>query len=104
MGADHRNSRTDWTRLKGLDDEAIDVAIADDADTYALEIEALGRTDSAYHYDVFRDEAGGYRWRLVAGGGSVLASSPTAFDTKEAATSAIAELRAALLGGNLLAA
>jgi uncharacterized protein YegP (UPF0339 family) len=104
MGADHSETLTDWQRLKAVDDAAIDAAIADDADAYALETEALGRIDSAYHYEVLRDETGGFRWRLVAGGGGVLATSPNAFPTKEAVTRAIAELRAAVLGSDLLAA
>jgi uncharacterized protein YegP (UPF0339 family) len=104
MGVDHRESRTDWQRLTELDDKAIDAAIAKDVDTYGLDSESLGRVDSAYHYEVFRDETEGYRWRLVTGGGDVLASSPNAFPNKLAVTRAIAELRAAVLGSNLLAA
>jgi uncharacterized protein YegP (UPF0339 family) len=101
---DHKASQTDWERIKGLSDAEIDAAIADDADTYALDSEVLGRTNSTYHYEVYRDVQGGYRWRLVAKDGKVLASSHSAFRSKNAVKSAIAGLRAALLGDDSLAA
>jgi uncharacterized protein YegP (UPF0339 family) len=101
---DHKASRTDWARVKGLSDAAIDAAIADDADAYALDAEVLGRADSNYHYEVHRDDQGGFRWRLVAKDGEVLASSHSAYRSKNAVKNAIAILRAALLGDDSLAA
>jgi uncharacterized protein YegP (UPF0339 family) len=96
--------RTDWDRVRKLDDAAIDAAIAHDADTYALDIEVLGRADSAYHYEVYRQEDGAYRWRLLSGKSGAVAISPDSFKSKAAALNAIAEVRKALLGGNALAA
>lgn len=96
--------RTDWTRVRDMDDAAIDGAIAGDADSYALDTEILGRADSAYHYEVYRESAGRYRWRLVAGDSQVLASSPESFGTKAAALNAISGVRQALLSGSALAA
>ncbi len=100
----HEQTRTDWAKLRTQSDDEIDAAIASDADCYALETEILGRMDSAYHYEVVGDEKQGYRWRLVGADGSVLASSVDTFSSKAAVTKAIADLRTALLGGDLLAA
>jgi uncharacterized protein YegP (UPF0339 family) len=96
--------RTDWARIREMGDKAIDAAIASDSDSYALDTEILGRADSAYHYEVYRESAGRYRWRLIAADSEVLASSPQGFPTKAAALNAIAGVRHALLGGNALAA
>lgn len=96
--------RTDWARVRDMGDAAIDAAIAGDADSYPLDTEILGRADSAYHYEVYRESAGRYRWRLVAGDSQVLALSPEGFRTKTAALNAIAAVRQALLSGNALAA
>jgi uncharacterized protein YegP (UPF0339 family) len=101
---DYKASRTNWARVKGLNDAEIDAAIANDSDAYSLDTEVLGRLDSAYHYDVYRDVQGGYRWRLVAKDGQVLANSHSAYPSKKSVKSAIAGLRAALLGGESLAA
>jgi uncharacterized protein YegP (UPF0339 family) len=96
--------RTDWARVRDMGDEAIDAAIAGDADSYELDTEILGRADSAYHYEVYRESAGKYRWRLLSADSQVLASSPEGFRTKAAALNAIAGVRQALLGGSALAA
>lgn len=95
--------RTDWARVQKLSDKEIDIAIAGDSESYALDTEILGRAGSAYHYEVYR--AGrGFRWRLLSGDGEAVASSPDSFRTKAAAFHAIAEVRQALLGGSALAA
>jgi uncharacterized protein YegP (UPF0339 family) len=96
--------RTDWARVRDMDDKAIDAAIAGDADSYALDTEILGRADSAYHYEVYRETDGTYRWQLLMGNRQAVASSPASFKSKAAALSAIAEVRKALLGGSALAA
>jgi uncharacterized protein YegP (UPF0339 family) len=87
---DHKASQTDWARVKGLSDAEIDAAIADDADAYALDSEVLGRANSTYHYEVYGDDKRGFRWRLVAKDGKVLASSHSAYRSKNAVMSAIA--------------
>ena len=96
--------RTDWSRVRDMDDKTINAAIAGDADSYALDTEILGRADSAYHYEVYREKTGQFRWKLLSADGKVLASSPEGFRSKAAALNAIAGVRQALLGGNALAA
>ena len=100
----HEAGRTDWARVEKMNDKAIDAAIAGDADSYALDTEILGRADSAYHYEVYRESQGQFRWRLLSADSQVLASSPEGFRTKAAALNAIAGVRQALLGGSALAA
>ena len=65
-GADHRRSSTDWSRVSALSEAEIDDAIAADPDAYPLESEVLGRTSSSYHYKLFKDSAGKYRWTMAA--------------------------------------
>lgn len=103
-GADHRQSRTDWARVKALTDAEIDAAIACDPDAYALETETHGRTGSAYHYEVFEETAGKYRWRLVGANGQAMALSHESYASKAAARKAIGAMRDALLGGKSMAA
>ena len=100
---EHEHTGTDWAKLRALSDAEIDTAIAEDVGAYPLEAETLGRVESAYHYQIFRDGKG-YRWRLISAQGDVLANSPEAFLSKSAVTKAIAGLRAAILGGDSLAA
>lgn len=96
--------RTDWARIREMDDSAIDATIAGDPDSYALDAEILGRADSAYHYVVYRENTGQYAWRLLSADGQVLASSPEGFRTKAEVMNAIAAVRKAVLGGSALAA
>jgi uncharacterized protein YegP (UPF0339 family) len=103
-GAAAKEGRTNWSRVRGRSDEEIDTEISGDPDTYALESEVLGRADSSYHYVVYRLADGQFRWKLLSADRKAVASSPDSFRTKAAALNAIAEVRAALLGGNALAA
>jgi uncharacterized protein YegP (UPF0339 family) len=97
-------TQTDWARLKSLRDDEIDAAIAGDADAYALETEALGRSGSAYRYEVYQLAPSRFGWRLVSSEGRIFATSEGAFASKAEVRKAIAEVRAALLGGHLIAA
>lgn len=103
-GAAPKATRTDWARVQKLGDKAVDAAIAADPDAYPLEEERLGRSGGAYRYQLVTGEDGRYRWRLIAGNGDVLATSHESFATSAAAKYAIAGVRNALLGGDLLAA
>ncbi len=97
-------TQTDWTRLKALSDDEIDAAIADDADAYALDSELLGRSGSAYRYQIYQIAPSHFGWRLVSADGRIFATSQEGFTSESEARSAIAEIRAALLGGRHLAA
>ena len=103
-GADHRRSSTDWSRVSALSEAEIDDAIAADPDAYPLESEVLGRTSSSYHYKLFKDSAGKYRWSLIGVNGKVIAQSHENYASKTSARKAISGLRDALLGGKSMAA
>lgn len=90
--------------MKSLSDKEIAAAIVADPDTYSLEAEILGRTGSAYHYVVFREAAGKFRWRLIGADGRAMAQSHESFGSKATARKAIAGMRDALLGGKSMAA
>jgi uncharacterized protein YegP (UPF0339 family) len=94
---------TDWQRIQSLTDGQIDTAIADDADAYALTTTQLGHQAGRYRYELFPDANGAWRWRLVNKDGQIMAEAATSFASRKQATAAIAELRAALLGGALAA-
>ncbi|HEX6374889.1 MAG TPA: DUF1508 domain-containing protein [Allosphingosinicella sp.] len=98
-------SRTDWARVRSLSDEEIDAAIADDPDSYGIEeAELLGRKGASYRYELYCDRSGGWRWRLLAADGEVLAVSAQAFTSRQSVETAIVTLRDALLGARSEAA
>ena len=103
LPVDNESSATDWQRVKSLTDREIDAAIANDPDAYAVATTQLGHQAGRYHYRIFRDAAGGWRWQLVSKEGQVLAEAAAGMATRNAAQAAIGELRAALLGSALAA-
>lgn len=99
-----KHTRTDWEHLKALTNDDIDAAIANDADAYALDTEVLGRSGSAYRYEVYQTAGSHFAWRLISSDGRIFATSDERFASKAEARRAIADVRAALLGARQLAA
>ena len=104
MDAGSEDSRTDWARLKRLEDEEIDQAVASDADTYVVEgAQNVGRAGASYRYVIYRSKGGDWRWRLIDSAGQILAVSPGAYPSRKGIESALRSLRKALLGASAAA-
>ena len=84
--------RTDWARLAGLSDVALDAAIASDADTFALSEDAAG----GLRWLVYKETSGTWRWRLTDRAGKAVAESPKSYRHRSEVDSAINSLREAL--------
>lgn len=93
---------TDWARLRGMDDEAIDAAIAADPDSYALDENDLRQGNSLYRYQIY--SAGhNWRWRLVAPDGQILAVSAENYASENAVMFAVDTVRTAFRTGKIAA-
>mgnify|MGYP002782478490 CR=1 FL=1 len=103
LAVDSDSSLTEWQRVKSLSDAEIDAAIEADPSAYAIETEMLGHSSGQYHYVIFRDEAGAWRWKLAARDGTVLAEAPKGRAWRKAVLASIAKLRWTLSGAELAA-
>lgn len=103
LAADIDSGRTDWQRVKSLSDAEIDAAIATDSAAYGIETELLGHKSGQYHYVIYRDETGAWRWKLQARDGTVLAEAPQGRASRKAVLASIAKLRWTLSGAELAA-
>lgn len=99
----NEGARTDWTRLKSLSDAEIDAAMALDHDSYAIANHRLGHASGRYHYQMFYDNQGAWRWRLVSEDGTIFAEAAHGFKSKTEMMAALSKMRAALLGSPLAA-
>jgi uncharacterized protein YegP (UPF0339 family) len=95
-------SATDWARLRAMDDDAIDTAIAADPDSYALADKDFAGAQRGFKYEIYK-AAGGWRWRLIDDEGETLADGARIFAVKQAALDAISAVRAASLSGKVAA-
>lgn len=94
--------RTDWSRLRAMDEAAIEAGIAADPDTFTLSDHA-GAGQAAARYEIYRQEGRAFRWRLLGADGSVLADGAKSYSTKGQARKAIDGVRAALLNASIAA-
>lgn len=97
------SDQTDWARLRAISDADIEKAIAEDPDTFEVSPKNFEK-DVGARYEVFKDAAGRYRWRLQNAAGVVIAKSAQSYSSKDAVMSAIASLRSVLLNGEIWAA
>lgn len=97
--------RTDWARLRKLNDCEIDAAIAGDEDSYPLDdAELAAHSEENFAYQVYRASDSRWHWRLTDRSGQILAQSHGGFATRDAVQEALAHLRLAVLGAKADAA
>ena len=100
LGEAARRGETDWKRLRGLTDEEIEAAVAEDSDSFLLEDADV----PAIRGVIFRDSAGEWRWRLIAPDGRAIADAPRGYTDRDEVDRAILELRDLILAGHAKAA
>jgi uncharacterized protein YegP (UPF0339 family) len=104
------------TAVEVLEPGVFEVEFADeDGRAYAIEpfrAEQLVLIHPAEHrrprtgtvFEVYKDDEGGWRWRLASADGQTLARSGRGFDSKESALAAIDEMRESTLTAEVVTA
>ena len=93
-----KESLTDWSRLRIMDEAAIETAIEADPDAYRVDAETLGHQRASYRYVIYTDASNQWRWALRSASGETVAVSGRSFPTKKALEEAIGELRDIMVG------
>ena len=74
------------------------------AELIAEELARSEKATSSTTYQIFVDASGGWRWRLIAANGRILASSGEAYKSKKSCLASVSRVRSAAGAGTVIIA